>query len=232
MLDDLCASKENYNSEKNPKIKEVEKLLGDNNLDSFLENIVGEKYRSLQYKVHEEQKKNGETWLVSNLITLGSPLTYSDLLLAEDKDDLKRKQNQRELPMVPPTLDKKKGVTYRRKCKRGAELKSEDGLKTYFHNAAMFALTRWTNISFLPSKTIFGDIISGPLQPLFGYGIKDVFTKTKILNGLASHTNYWSPEKGDNYEVDHILKLREALDLLNRDDRSEEIKEIKNILEN
>ena len=77
----------------------------------------------------------------------------------------------------------------------------------------MFAVTRWSNIYFPPSMTIFGDIISGPLQPMFGYGIADICTKTKINMGIFSHTHYWTPEKKKT-PGKHILELRKALNLL------------------
>ena len=41
-------------------------------------------------------------WLVSDLVTLGSPLTYAPLLLADGVDGLRRKQELRELPTCPP----------------------------------------------------------------------------------------------------------------------------------
>ncbi len=229
----------------NPKKNEMEKLLGDKNIHNFLERIVSKKYRHLQYKVHkenikvrQEQSKDYGNWLVSDLVTLGSPLTYSDLLLAKNLEELRTKQEQRELPTVPPVLQKEK-ITYEPpKVKVNDELKKllffkvkDDERKLlFFHDAAMFGLTRWTNITFKPSMTIFGDIISGPLKPVLGYGVKDVVAKTNISYGLVSHTYYWSPEKKKNpgkdateeekknFEVDHILDLREALDLLNKDE--------------
>jgi hypothetical protein len=228
------SKEKNDHVDNNPKKDEMEELLGDKYIQAFLEDIVSKKYRHLQYKVfeeninvREEQSKEYGNWLVSDLVTLGSPLTYSDLLLAESLEELRTKQEQRELPIVPPILEKKK-ITFDKKVKVNDNKRNV----LFFHDAAMFGLTRWTNITFKPSLTIFGDIISGPLKPVLGYGVKDVETKTKILNGLISHTNYWSPEKKKNpgkdateeekkdFEVKHILQLREALDLLNKDDHS------------
>ena len=41
-------------------------------------------------------------WLVSDLVTLGSPLAYARLLLADGPSDLKDKVRLRELPTCPP----------------------------------------------------------------------------------------------------------------------------------
>ena len=65
-------------------------------------------------------------------------------------------------------------------------------------DAAPFAVTRWTNLYF-PCRAIFrGDVVGGPLAPLFGAGVKDVAVATLQRHGFLSHTFYWSP-----FEADH-----------------------------
>ena len=181
-----------------PELDKMEKLLNSGNTDL-------KAYRTQQHKVFTEQAKNGGRWLVSDLITLGSPLTYADLLMAKDKEELIEKQQETELPTSPPQLDDDGKFSYIHKGKGNRKL----------HYAAMFAATRWTNIYFPPSFTIFGDVISGPLQHLFGWGIKDIPVKTKLFLGLMSHTNYWKPEKR-NPEAPHIMELRKAINLLDK----------------
>src|SRR5205807_10269688 len=75
------------------------------------------------------------------------------------------------------------------------------GLFSYFvadrkwamHHAAPFAAVRWTNIHD-PHRLIFqGDIISGPVAPVFGPGVLDI--DLKALRGQSrrfSHTRYWT----------------------------------------
>ena len=174
-------------------LDEMEKNLESGNLDTTT-------YRKAQHEVYKELLENGGNWLVSDLVTLGSQLTYADLLLAADEEDLRLKQVQRELPTSPPQLDKG-AVSYVFNGKRN------------LHYAAVFAATRWSNVYFPPRIAIIGDIISGPLQPSFGFGIKDIKTKTSIVLGLASHTRYWTPEKGTE-DAAHIKALRDAVNLL------------------
>ena len=156
----------------------------------------------------KEQIDLGNEWLVSDLVTLGSPLTYADLLLAKDQKELKLKMDQRELPSCPPKLDNK-SISYDH---------PREGVKQ-LHYAAVFGVTRWTNIYSPPSHLIFGDIISGPLAPLFGNGVKDISVKTSINKGIFSHTNYWTLDKNPE-KNGHINELRSALNLL---DESEEL---------
>lgn len=77
----------------------------------------------------------------------------------------------------------------------------------------MFGPTRWTNIYFPASRLVFGDIIGGPLRPLFGKGIRDCPVRTRQRGGLLSHTLYW--KMGGNVPVEeHIEVLRAAVNLL------------------
>ena len=124
--------------------------------------------------------------------------TYADVLLAADKAELELKINQREFPSCPPQLDNN-ALIYSDKKSKNRQLTHD----------SLFALTRWTNIYFESKKMIYGDIISGPLAPLFGKGIKDIPVKTSIAGGRLSHTKYWTM----NEDLDHIKELRKALDL-------------------
>lgn len=43
-----------------------------------------------------------DRWLISDFVTLGSPLTHAEFLLAKNNEDLKDRQSSRELPTAPP----------------------------------------------------------------------------------------------------------------------------------
>jgi hypothetical protein len=111
--------------------------------------------------------KSADTWRITDLVTLGSPLTYARFLMASDGEDLANRQRQRELPTCPPTSD---------------EYADKNGLKSFVffydrvvhkdhlvpNHSAPFLVTRWTNIY------LVADPIGGPIAPLFGWGIRDV----------------------------------------------------------
>jgi hypothetical protein len=79
------------------------------------------------------------------------------------------------------------------------------------HYAAPFALVRWTNLFDPSRKLIYGDIVSGPLCPKFGFGIVDVdWSRKGGLSRKFTHTLYWSPDQAP----ERIEALRRAINLL------------------
>lgn len=222
-------------------------------LEEFLTNSVDEyycdpkdkqewqrKFRAHQDRCRRELNKLGNPWIVSDFITLGSPLTHAEFLLEKDKKNLVLQQQDRVLPTCPPTLEKFGNsspwrVSYDRKLKNGEMVRIP-------HHAAHFAFTRWTNIYSRGIGVVFGDVISGPLADLFGLrlpdsdparrcqleGIRDVKvfpsdpdeTEGRKLDHARwiAHTQYWKrkPDADPENEEYHILKLREAVNILDK----------------
>jgi hypothetical protein len=142
-------------------------------------------------------------WKITDLITLGSPLTHADALLADDRDAFEIAVTQREFPRCPPTpdddRDKKLLVRHVATPAGTQEIR-------ILHHGAPFAVTRWTNLYFP------GDVIGGPLRPLFGDGVKDVPLRSdNVERSVRSHTRYWSLD-----EPSVCGELRTALDLTGR----------------
>ena len=158
-----------------------------------------------QRAYYEELKANGGQWRVTDFVTLGSPLTHAEVLLARDADDLREKQRSRELPRCLPELE-----TSRHKPPKRLFSYLPDKDERVPHHAAVFAPTRWTNLYFPARFIVIGDMIGGPLARVFGKGINDVPVSTRKLFGFFSHTFYWKPDGKDV----HIEKLRDALNLL------------------
>jgi hypothetical protein len=176
----------------------------------------------------------GEEWLISDLVTLGSPLAHAEFLLARNPDDLKEKIKRFLFPTDWPQFqivqpEQLKKILSRQPPPPTAEIlgpklglfsyylgvpnKPIDPKKWTLHHAAPFAAVRWTNIHD-PHRLIFqGDVISGPVAPVFGAGIRDI--NLKELRGQScvfSHTRYWRlPGKGR--PMPHIDALRKAIDL-------------------
>ncbi|MBY3101149.1 hypothetical protein HFO69_26135 [Rhizobium laguerreae] len=158
--------------------------------------------------------KLSSNWLISDFITLGSPLTHAEFLLARDWSDLLSRQSQREVPTSPPVREeleprtlaiaKKLGGFPIESDERNSRLLSFPTRKNppewSLHHGAAFAVVRWTNV-FDRSRYVFqGDLISGPLGPSFGPAIEDI--DLADLDGQSTrftHTRYWqetaSPER-------------------------------------
>jgi hypothetical protein len=151
-------------------------------------------------------------WRVTDFVTLGSPLTYADVLLCKGGEDLQVRIGDRELPVCPPRRDKGPNA----RGMRAGYYEGEKGL--HIQHAAVFAFTRWTNLFFPVRRVIFGDIVGGPIAPLLGRGVKDVRVHCRHLRerGLLSHTSYWT-DLGFHGDPNHVDALRMALDL---DDRA------------
>ena len=182
-----------------------------------------------------EARDHGASWKITDFITLGSPLTHAEFLLAESLKDLRARQNRRNLPTCPPALEydgttKLRHFTYSGKADR----KPSDPRTP--HHAAAFAYTQWTNL-FSPEKYIVtGDLISGPVGEAFGLkgeggliqGIRDIAVLPRLddqgqvalghRRSAFSHNNYWDMGKGTEtgaVEVPHhIEELRKALGIL------------------
>jgi hypothetical protein len=123
------------------------------------------------------RRSPGEEWLISDLVTLGSPLAHAAFLLARDEGDLAEKKARWLFPTDPPQF-KKIESEQRAKIVAGRDPPGPQiwgppaGLFSYFvadrkwamHHAAPFAAVRWTNIHD-PHRLMFqGDIISMPLR--------------------------------------------------------------------
>jgi hypothetical protein len=165
---------------------------------------VRQRQWTMWWKLH---RTKGLPWRITDLVTLGSPLAHAEVLLAESKEAFEQGKRQREFPTCPPQKEDARDFgLLRRKCDQ-AGCPPEVRI---LHHGAPFAVTRWTNL-FFP-----GDIIGGPVAPLFGSGIKDVCLcpdagDRRIAASVRSHTHYWDPgEKRACEELAQALQLNEA----------------------
>lgn len=158
-----------------------------------------------------EQRVNFFPWLVTDFITLGSPLAHGLLLLARSRSEFIRKKAQRELPTCPPLLEKQRTFSYQLHYKR------DDGAPRTvlgLHHAACFAVTRWTNLFFPVQYWLKGDLIGGKVAGAFGPGVLDIPVRTVARGGWLVHTNYWHAHKNDQNDPESaVSRLRNALDV-------------------
>jgi len=180
--------------------------------------------RSLRLRNKPANAADPDTrWLITDLVTLGSPLTHAEFLLAKSKGDLDARKAAREFPTSPPVPEQLDPDVLVQARKAALPLDDKDPSLFCFpsgngywqlHHAAQYAVVRWTNI-YDPAQLIFcGDIISGAVAPAFGPGIADV--NLAALRGQSwrfTHTRYWAGATGAGKPPPHIVELRAALDL-------------------
>jgi hypothetical protein len=193
---------------KNDALKAAQKAAADLKRGSA---DAGEAWRQASTALWLERRADRCPWLVTDFVTLGSPLGHGDLLLANSTADFRRRVRERELPTCPPELEKGDVFSF----PVHYQTESGDRRTTYVpHHAACFAVTRWTNLYFPNRWFLRGDFVGGPLVPLFGQGVRDVPVATSKRSGWLAHTNYWKRDPRDDDKADApVARLREALDL-------------------
>ena len=165
--------------------------------------------QEIQWRAWRQQRLNTQPWLVTDLVTVGSPLTYADVLMAITPQAFEEAKRDRILPECPPTAEvetksKHRRVTYDTSYKDILERRQRTF--TVFHHAAPFAVTRWTNLFFeVGALGLKGDLIGGPVAPRFGPWVRDVPLKAPRRG--VTHTWYWRPA-GNNA---HLEELKKAL---------------------
>jgi hypothetical protein len=177
--------------------------------------------RDLQYAAWQEHRTNSQPWLVTDLVTMGSPLTHAHLLMAGSKEAFSSMKKNRILPSCPPqaelTAIGQPRISYAL-SDRSMDGSFRGGFLVPNHGA-LFALTRWTNLYFPFHGIIGGDPVGGPLKGNFGDWISDRPVRTRKAGFMGfAHTRYWALDGGDGAYVgqpgeDHLDCLREALDL-------------------
>lgn len=152
-----------------------------------------------KYAAKSEAVKPGRgRWLVTDLVTLGCPMTYAPLLMADDLEDLAEKKSLRELLTCPPDRSK-----HLNKGRFSVQLKAEANRIVSFPilpQGAMFATTRWTNFFFE------NDPVGGSLAPVFLNGIEDVGLNPKEFRWrpISAHINYWTKTAAAEPCVAHL----------------------------
>jgi hypothetical protein len=168
-------------------LQAIDRFLGDN-----FEKAGGLKeFQEAQSRAFKALRNEPNPWLVSDFVTLGSPLTHAEFLIEPNMKEVQAAIADRLLATCPPAADdpsesKKPSVLfqYKRSPTR------------YAHHAALFSCVQWANVYDPASKIFFGDIISGRLAP-FGRGIKEceVTIQRPFLFWRKSrvfvHTHYW-----------------------------------------
>jgi hypothetical protein len=169
-------------------------------------------------------------------VTLGSPLAHAHVLLVNDREELSQSEKERAaaswiatwhqrlssrtrdiagvlasriaeraFPSSPPEPEgKEQRFSYPRKYIKGKPLTP--------NHAAVFAAVRWTNIYAPRRWLLWGDVIAGPVAPLFGPGVRDAALKGPVGRSFIAHVKYWLIGEGTGAE--HLAALRAGVNLL------------------
>lgn len=156
-----------------------------------------------------------DAWLVTDFVTVGSPLTHARYLMTTARSDAEIEQEfwnhvrERDFPLCPPHRQDGDGL-----------IAFKNGQGTVrLHHGGMFGMTRWTNLYFPVVNIFWGDAIGGPVQAVFGGCVKDFAVSTRMSGAAAffTHTAYWMTDGPDKRSAPHLAALIEAIDLIDKD---------------
>ncbi|BCO20029.1 hypothetical protein KUC3_28860 [Alteromonas sp. KC3] len=179
-------------------------------------------YWQLQRDLFNELKANSpdNNWLISDFVTLGSPLTYADILMFRNNEDFIKRKLDRETPTSPPVTEKGKWYY-------------SDNQGEFLHHGAVFAHVKWTNI-YMPHENFYkGDFISGPVSRNFSYihidnnsalmtpprdicrtPIEEIKLDYREIKNGFTHTSYWTETVISSTSKNiNLIALRKALGL-------------------
>jgi len=130
-----------------------------------------ESYQKAQQALWTGLREKGNPWLVTDFISFGSPMYFAHQLYTRNRAQFDERVRKHEFVTCPPENE-------------GKERNNVNGQLRFFswnnggvrvlHDAAPFAVTRWTNLWFPAAFGFFGDWFGGRLAPLFGPGILDI----------------------------------------------------------
>ena len=173
-----------------------------------------EVFQELQRKLFKEIKNLKNPWLVSDFISIGSPLCHGDYILTKNFEEFDKKTNYREYPLCPPKIEvRKKGneivkdyenaISFQANLFINIDSVREKKTMRFINHNSQFSFIQWTNIYFQ------NDFVGGKLNDYFGKGIQNIHLNPKgnwFKRKLPffSHTNYWS--KSQQHSIEEILK--------------------------
>jgi hypothetical protein len=139
-----------------------------------LESGVGSavEYQEAQAILFEGLRATGNSWRISDLVTVGTPMYFADRLIpGRGALAFERRKERHELPTCPPLLTE--GDDDSRSDRTRYSWRKKDDHQV-LHESVPFTVVRWTNLYFPSELGFFGDWFGGPLAPLFGAGIRDI----------------------------------------------------------
>ncbi len=190
----------------------------------YLEGLLGQgapdpaHMRTLQADAWEEHRRNTQPWLVTDLVTAGSPLAHAELLLSTRKDPvIGPLVDERVLPADPPAGEMVEGARRISWYLPYVETLSRNRRKLLIpDHASPFAVTRWTNLHFT-TKGLRGDPVGGVIPQVLGRSVTNVELPVPPGAGFA-HTRYWTTltdkeRRRDPAATDPVQALADALAL-------------------
>lgn len=132
-------------------------------------------YRREQRALWQKLRAGKHPWIITDFVTFGSPMNFADRLFTRSWTQFDERIARRELVTCPPVSEDVSGAPSVHQAGRPVHLTwAGRGEKRRLHEAAPFAVVRWTNLWYPALGGFFGDWFGGPLARLYGPGVEDV----------------------------------------------------------
>ncbi|MEO6501038.1 MAG: hypothetical protein ABIQ09_03915 [Jatrophihabitantaceae bacterium] len=188
--------------------------------DGTFEDIEGEsralldRYQEQQFKVWKQLRRQGNPWLVTDFVSVGTPMYFADLLYTAKRSEFDQLIRNAEIPVCPPQAGSQTVEGANVTIKRYGFVHKG---RTVLAHGAPFAVVRWTNLFFPAERSWRGDWFGGPLRGLFGKGILDQPLHGNLPGRRApgfAHSRYFSyPDDDAPHDVAPVLQGILRLDL-------------------
>jgi hypothetical protein len=136
-------------------------------------------------------RAQGNPWLITDFVSVGTPMYFADQLLHGKRGrSFGARIERRELPTCPPYNEENPDNNiHGTRCYYSWEKTTweQEGRqrrrvsRRVLYEGAPFAVVRWTNVYFPAEAGFFGDWFGGPLARLFGPGIRDLKVQGNTL---------------------------------------------------
>jgi hypothetical protein len=172
-----------------------------------------DEYQKKQFELWKGLRAQGNPWLITDFVSVGTPMYFADLLLTRNREEFDNQVRNGQLITCPPRA----GQQEVEEAQRPETVKywwTDKGCQV-LGSGTMFAVVRWTNFWFPAVWSFFGDWFGGRLAPLFGDGIRDVRiggnTPGRWLPGFAHALYFKYPD--DEAPSGIAANIRQALSL-------------------
>ncbi|MEZ5092143.1 hypothetical protein [Nocardioides sp.] len=193
-------------------LEDAAEVLFDKRTDAEVDPAALDAYQDAQFALWQSLRSRGNPWLVTDLVTFGTPMYFADLLYTKNRKEFDAAKRIAQFPTCPPRRGSQ--IVEGKDLGVGRYTWDNRGRRVLTHSAP-YAVVRWTNLFYPVRYGFFGDWFGGPLRPLFGTGIRDRAVlgnkPGRLIPGVA-HGKYLSYPDEDGAD-DFAPMLREALQL-------------------
>lgn len=150
-----------------------------------------------QRRLWRELRTNGSPWLVTDLVTMGSPLTHFAWLVGgRNAGGATRYDGVARCPPEPEIQGGQARFSYSDRFISPSGLR----IRRLINRRSVFAATCWTNIYARGERLWQRDLVGGPLSSILGEGIRDIQVDNSSggrISPVTAHTSYWRCARED-----------------------------------